>query len=124
SYKAEAAKAKPKYLSAASVNQVFNQTDVSIVGNFTADEAKSLANLLNAGALPVELKELYSTSVGAQFGETALQKTIIAGAIGIALIFLFMIAYYRLPGLVAVIMLTLYTYITLVIFDWMHAVLT
>lgn len=124
SYKAEAAKVKPKYLSAATVNQVFNQTDVSIVGNFTANEAKELANLLNAGALPVELKELYSTSVGAKYGETALQKTIIAGAIGIALIFLFMIVYYRLPGLVAVVMLTLYTYITLVIFHWMHAVLT
>ncbi|MFB9761153.1 protein translocase subunit SecDF [Ectobacillus funiculus] len=124
SYKAEAAKVKPKYLSAASVNQVFTQTDVSIVGNFTAAEAKELANLLNAGALPVELKELYSTSVGAKYGETALQKTIVAGAIGIALVFLFMIAYYRLPGLVAVIMLTLYTYITLVTFHWMHAVLT
>lgn len=124
SYKAEAAKVKPKYLSAATVNQVFNQTDVSIVGNFTANEAKELANLLNAGALPVELKELYSTSVGAKYGETALQKTVVAGAIGIALIFLFMIVYYRLPGLVAVIMLTLYTYITLVIFHWMHAVLT
>ncbi|GAA3321149.1 hypothetical protein GCM10020331_035660 [Ectobacillus funiculus] len=74
SYKAEAAKVKPKYLSAASVNQVFTQTDVSIVGNFTAAEAKELANLLNAGALPVELKELYSTSVGAKYGETALQK--------------------------------------------------
>lgn len=124
SYQAEAAKVKPKYLSAATVNQVFNQTDVSIVGNFTANEAKELANLLNAGALPVELKELYSTSVGAKYGETALQKTIGASAIGIALIFLFMIVYYRLPGLVAVIMLTLYTYITLVIFHWMHAVLT
>lgn len=124
SYKAEAAKVKPKYLSAATVNQVFNQTEVSIVGNFTANEAKELANLLNAGALPVELKELYSTSVGAKYGETALQQTIVAGAIGIALIFLFMIVYYRLPGLVAVIMLTVYTYITLVIFHWMHAVLT
>ncbi|MCP8967288.1 protein translocase subunit SecDF [Ectobacillus ponti] len=125
SYKAEAAKAKPKYLSAASVNQVFNQADVSIVGgNFTVESAKQLANLLNAGALPVDLKEMYSTSVGAKFGETALQKTVLAGAIGIALIFLFMLAWYHLPGIVAIVMLCLYTYITLLIFDWMGAVLT
>ncbi|MFD0768146.1 protein translocase subunit SecDF [Bacillus sp. CGMCC 1.60114] len=125
SYKAEAAKPKPKYLSAATVNQVFNQAEVSIVGgNFTVESAKQLSDLLNAGALPVDLKEVYSTSVGAKFGEQALQKTIFASAIGIALIFLFMIVFYRLPGLVAVIMLGLYIYITLLVFNWMHAVLT
>ena len=125
SYKAEAAKPKPKYLSAATVNQVFNQAEVSIVGgNFTVESAKQLSELLNAGALPVDLKEIYSTSVGAKFGEQALQKTIFASAIGIALIFLFMLVFYRLPGLVAVIMLGLYIYITLLVFNWMHAVLT
>ncbi|HDX9578797.1 TPA: protein translocase subunit SecDF [Bacillus pseudomycoides] len=125
SYKAEAAKPKPKYLSAATVSQVFNQAEVSIVGgNFTVESAKQLSELLNAGALPVDLKEIYSTSVGAKFGEQALQKTIFASAIGIALIFLFMIGFYRLPGLVAVIMLGLYIYITLLVFNWMHAVLT
>ncbi|WP_035434343.1 protein translocase subunit SecDF [Bacillus sp. UNC322MFChir4.1] len=125
SYKAEAAKPKPKYLSAATVNQVFNQAEVSIVGgNFTVESAKQLSELLNAGALPVDLKEIYSTSVGAKFGEQALQKTIFASAIGIALIFLFMLVFYRLPGLVAIIMLGLYIYITLLVFNWMHAVLT
>ncbi|PEA56515.1 protein translocase subunit SecDF [Bacillus pseudomycoides] len=125
SYKAEAAKPKPKYLSAATVNQVFNQAEVSIVGgNFTVESAKQLSELLNAGALPVDLKEIYSTSVGAKFGEQALQKTIFASAIGIALIFLFMLGFYRLPGLVAIIMLGLYIYITLLVFNWMHAVLT
>ncbi|MEH7461182.1 protein translocase subunit SecDF [Bacillus thuringiensis] len=125
SYKAEAAKPKPKYLSAATVSQVFNQAEVSIVGgNFTVESAKQLSELLNAGALPVDLKEVYSTSVGAKFGEQALQKTIFASAIGIALIFLFMLVFYRLPGLVAVIMLGLYIYITLLVFNWMHAVLT
>ena len=116
SYKAEAA---------TTVNQVFNQAEVSIVGgNFTVESAKQLSELLNAGALPVDLKEIYSTSVGAKFGEQALQKTIFASAIGIALIFLFMIVFYRLPGFVAIIMLGLYIYITLLVFNWMHAVLT
>ena len=125
SYKAEAAKPNPKFLSAATVNQVFNQAEVSIVGgNFTVESAKQLSSLLNAGALPVDLKEMYSTSVGAKFGQQALQETIFASVIGIALIFLFMLVFYRLPGLVAVIMLGLYIFLTLLVFNWMHAVLT
>jgi len=124
SYQKEALKENPKFISAASVNQVFNQTDVSIVGNFTVEEAKELADLLNAGALPVELHEIYSTSVGAQFGENALQKTVFAGVVGIVAIFLFMIFYYRLPGIIAVITLCAYIYLILLIFDWMNGVLT
>ncbi|HZG60648.1 MAG TPA: protein translocase subunit SecDF [Anoxybacillus sp.] len=124
SYQKEATKEKPKFISAASVNQVFNQSDVSIVGNFTVEEAKELADLLNAGALPVELKEIYSTSIGAQFGEDALQKTIFAGIVGVSVIFLFMIFFYRLPGLIAVITLSIYIYLILLIFDWMNGVLT
>jgi protein-export membrane protein SecD/preprotein translocase SecF subunit len=124
SYQKEATKENPKFISAASVNQVFNQTDVSIVGNFTVEEAKELADLLNAGALPVQLEEIYSTSVGAQFGEDALQKTIFAGIIGISVIFLFMIFFYRLPGLIAVFTLSIYIYLILLIFDWMNGVLT
>jgi len=125
SYKAESAKPNPKFLSAATVSQVFNQAEVSIVGgNFTVESAKELSSLLNAGALPVDLKEMYSTSVGAKFGQQALEQTIFASAIGIAIIFLFMLVFYRLPGLVAVIMLGLYIFVTLLVFNWMHAVLT
>ena len=78
--------------------------------SFTVEETKSLAGILNAGALPVHLEEVYSTSVGAQFGEQALNKTIFAGIIGISLIFIFMLVYYRLPGFVAVITLSVYIY--------------
>ncbi|MCL6615856.1 MAG: protein translocase subunit SecDF [Anoxybacillus ayderensis] len=124
SYAKEVGKEHPRFISAAQVNEVFNQTDVSIVGNFTVEEARQLADLLNAGALPVELKEIYSTSVGAQFGEQALQKTIFAGIIGIALVFLFMILFYRLPGIVAVVTLSVYIYLILLVFDWMNGVLT
>lgn len=124
SYKAESVKPNPKFISAATVNQVFNQTDVTITGNFTVDEAKELAAMLNAGALPVKLKEVYSTSVGAKFGESALHTTIFAGIIGIAIVYLFMLFFYRLPGVVAVITLSAYIYLILLIFDWMNAVLT
>lgn len=124
SYAKEAAKETPKFISAATVRQVFNQTDVSITGNFTVEEAKELAGMLNAGALPVKLHEIYSTSVGAQFGENALNSTVLAGLIGVAIIFIFMLWFYRLPGIVAVVTLSAYIYLILLVFDWMNGVLT
>jgi protein-export membrane protein SecD/preprotein translocase SecF subunit len=124
SFKDESTKADPAYLSAPRVSEIFNKDTVSIVGNFTIEEASTLANLLNAGALPVELKEIYSTSVGAQFGESALDKTVMAGIIGVIAIFIFMLFYYRLPGLIASITLSVYIYLILLIFDWMNGVLT
>jgi protein-export membrane protein SecD/preprotein translocase SecF subunit len=124
SYKEERMKADSKFLSAPNVDRILAQRTVQITGNFTIDEAKELANLLNAGALPVELQEEYSTSVGAKFGETALNKTVIAGIIGILAIFLFMLSLYRLPGIVAVVTLSIYIYLVLLVFDWMNGVLT
>ncbi|HEY2420166.1 MAG TPA: protein translocase subunit SecDF [Neobacillus sp.] len=123
-YKSEAVKKKPNYLSAPTVKEVFNQNTVSIVGNFTAQEAQTLASLLNAGSLPVKLKEVYSTSVGAKFGTDALNETVFAGLIGIAIIYLFMLIYYRFPGFIAVVSLTIYIYLITLIFDWMNGVLT
>ncbi|AWD64425.1 MULTISPECIES: protein translocase subunit SecDF [Priestia] len=125
SYQKESAKQNPKYLSAASVSSVLTQPDVEISGgNFTVKSATQLAELLNAGSLPVKLDELYSTSVGAQFGEEALHTTILAGIIGIGIIFLYMLFFYRLPGLIAIITLSFYIYLNLVVFDWMHVVMT
>ncbi|MCM2582949.1 protein translocase subunit SecDF [Bacillus stercoris] len=124
SYKKEVQKEHPKFVSAPNVSQELNTTDVKIEGHFTAQEAKDLASILNAGALPVKLTEKYSTSVGAQFGQQALHDTVFAGIVGIAIIFLFMLFYYRLPGFIAVITLSVYIYITLQVFDWMNAVLT
>ncbi len=111
-------------ISAPAVSEVFNTKKVYITGQFTVDEAKELADLLDAGALPVDLKEKYSTSVGAQFGAGALNDTIFAGIIGIALVFIFMLVYYRFPGFIAVVTLSIYIFLTLLVFDWMNAVLT
>lgn len=124
SFKKEAQKENPKFLSAPNVDEVFNTNEVTIQGSFTLEEATELASLLKAGALPVKLEEVYSTSVGAQFGEKALNETILAGIVGIGIIFLFMILYYRLPGLIAVITLTVFLYLTLLIFDLLGAVMT
>ncbi|MGE8206117.1 protein translocase subunit SecDF [Heyndrickxia sp. NPDC080065] len=124
SYKEEVKKEHPKFLSNPNVNEAFNTDTVTIEGNFTIEEAQNLASLLKAGALPVKLKETYSTSVGAQFGEHALNKTINAGIIGVAIIFLFMLVYYRFPGLIAVITLAIYIYLTLLVFQLINGVLT
>ena len=124
SFKEEVTKPDPKFLSAPAVNDVLNTKDVVIEGNFTVEEAKNLADMLNAGSLPVHLKEIYSTSVGAQFGQQALENTIFAGFIAVMLIFLFMIVYYRFLGLIATITLSVYIYLILVVFEWMNAVLT
>lgn len=124
SYAAEVAKPDPKFISDPRVSQRISSDSVEISGSFTVEETKSLAGILNAGALPVQLDEIYSTSVGAQFGSEALSSTILAGIIGIAAIFIFMLFYYRLPGLVAVISLMVYMFLILVIFDWINGVLT
>ncbi|MEY9975347.1 protein translocase subunit SecDF [Lysinibacillus sp. RC79] len=124
SYKAESQKAKPRYASAATVNQTLNTTDVMISGNFTVEETKNLAGILDAGALPVKLNEIYSTSVGAQFGDQALKSTVFAGVVGVVIIFLFMLFYYRLPGFISIITLVIFTFLVLVVFDWINAVLT
>ncbi|MFC0561839.1 protein translocase subunit SecD [Halalkalibacter alkalisediminis] len=124
SYVNEAMKADPKYLSAATVMGVIPGNTATITGNFTVEETQFLAEVLNAGALPVKLEELFSNSVGASLGEQAMQKTVYAGFIGVVLIFIYMLFYYRFMGIIAVITLTTYIYLVLLVFNWMNAVLT
>ena len=124
SYKEEMMKADPAFVSAPNVKETINSANVEISGSFSVEETKELAGILNAGALPVQLTEVYSTSVGAQFGEQALNKTIVAGIIGIALIFIFMIFYYRLPGFIAVVTLSVYIFLIILVFTLINGVLT
>lgn len=123
-YKEERQKEKPAFLSAPNVSQVLDTNQVEITGDFEVKEAKDLANLLNSGALPVKMKEVYSTSVGAQFGQDALNETVMAGLIGVLAIFIFMMAVYRFPGFVASVTLVAYTYLVLLILSLLHATLT
>ncbi|GEM03775.1 protein translocase subunit SecDF [Halolactibacillus miurensis] len=115
---------EPKYLSAPSIDQVINSPQVVINGNFTIDEAQQLADLLNAGSLPVDLTEVYTTSVSAQFGVDALNETLFAGALGIIFIFLFMLGVYRFGGVISIITLSLYIYLVILVFELMNGVLT
>lgn len=124
SFEEESQKAEHKYISAPAVSYTIDQPNVQIDGSFTVESAKQLADILNAGSLPVKLTEEYTTSVGAQFGLQALDKTIFAGMLGVASIFLFMLVYYRFPGFIAVLTLSLYIYLVLLVFELMNGVLT
>lgn len=95
-----------------------------ISGNFTAQEAQTLANNLNLGALPVPITLVSTQTIGAQLGATALNEGVMAGIVGFILLSLFMILWYRLPGLVAVIALLIYGVIMLALFKLIPVVLT
>ncbi len=124
SYQEEATKPDPKFVSAPGFQQILRTTDIQISGDFTVESAKRLADILNAGSLPVNLNEEYSTSVGAQFGQQALDKTMFASILGVLLIFVYMIIYYRFPGIIATITLSIYIYLVLLVFQLMNGVLT
>ena len=87
-----------------------------ITGDFTLDEAKILAQRLNAGALPVPVTLLSQQTIGPTLGASSLQKSITAALIGFALVAGYMIAYYRLAGLFSVIALILYAFLNLVVY--------
>lgn len=87
--------------------RIENETAV-ITGNFDAESAKYLADIINAGQLPFTLERVELRAVGATLGDRALETSIFAGLIGLVLIMVFMIAYYRLPGVSATISLLFY----------------
>lgn len=95
-----------------------------INGMSSMDEATNLAGIISSGALPVEIKAVSVTNVGAQLGSEALPNAIKAGVIGVGIIFLFIIIYYRIPGLFASIALTLYITLVLLLFTEMKVALT
>jgi len=95
-----------------------------ISGDFTLDEAKKLVQRLNAGALPVPITLISQQSVGASLGEISLNKSLRAALIGLIAVALFMIFYYRLPGILAVVALVIYTIVILAIFKLIPVTLT
>ena len=95
-----------------------------INGMSSMDEATKLAGIISSGALPVTIKAVSINNVGAQLGSEALPNAIKAGAIGISLVLIFMILYYRIPGVFASISLILYITLILLIFTEMKVALT
>lgn len=95
-----------------------------ISGNFTLDEAKQLVRRLNEGALPVPITLIEQRTVGAILGQEALVKSIRAGVLGFILVALFMIGYYRINGIFAVLALLVYAALVLSLFKLIPVTLT
>ena len=110
-------------LSAATVSQGF-ASDVIIQGNFTLEEVENLVDLINSGSLPSKLSEVSSQTVGATFGDQTLEKTLIAGIIGIALIIIILIVVYHFAGFIASCAMILYTFFVFLTFWVLGGVLT
>jgi preprotein translocase subunit SecD len=113
-----------KEISAPTVNAVFTSGKGIIEGNFTTKSANELSLLLNSGALPVPLEVIQSSRVEPTLGQESVQRSLVAGAIGLLLVAFFMVAYYRLPGALAVIALLFYTALTYAIFRIIPVTLT
>ena len=111
--------AKKKLVSAASLHQAFdaNTTSVIIEGQFEQDEAIKMANLIRAGSINFTLEEVSVSSVGATYGKTAFNQSLIAGLIGLALVSILMISVYGLAGVTSTIMLIVYVVASLVAFN-------
>lgn len=95
-----------------------------IIEGLTLSDAQTLAIQLNTGALPLTLHEVRTQKVDPTLGADSLQKSLVAGIIGVALLLLFMILYYRVPGVLACIALIIYAAILLAIFKLWPVTLT
>ena len=118
-----------RLLSAPRVDAKYAETGIaggnaSVSGNFDAKEAGRLAQQLKGGALPVPVEVVENRTVGASLGQDSIQRSIYAGLFGLTLVLIFMVLYYRLPGLIADIALLLYALFTLAIFDIVPVTLT
>ena len=106
------------------VQAVISDGKAQISGQQSIEEAKELASIIRIGSLKLELEELRSNVVGAQLGQQAIKTSLIAGAIGLVLVGIFMIVVYALPGVVAALSLAIYTGLELVMLNAFDLTLT
>ena len=111
-------------ISAPTVQQKITGGQAVITGQFSVDDAKSLAVAINSGALPVSVKLIEQRTIGPTLGKEAVEKSIIAGVIGLSTVILFMVVYYRRLGIIASIALVVYGLISFAIFRTIPVVLT
>ena len=104
-------------ISAPNVSERIDSETCVITGSFDQASAQQLAGLIDAGQLPFNLKQVELRSVGPQLGADAMRTSLIAGAIGILLVCLFMLIVYRVPGLVACMALGFYIVIEMLVFS-------
>ena len=106
------------------VNNVIENGEAEITGMSSYEEAESLASTIRIGGLNVELEEISSEVVGAQLGQEALDTSLLAGAIGLAIVCIFMCFVYLLPGLASSLALILYTELVLILLNAFDITLT
>jgi len=106
------------------VNEPITEGKAVITGDFTLKEAKTLAQRLNSGALPVPISLVSQQNIGPTLGRVSIEKSLFAGLLGLLLVAIFMIVYYRLPGLLSVVALIIYSLIVLAIFKLWPVTLT
>ena len=111
-------------ISVPSVNAEITDGQAIIEGNMSYEEAEQLASTIRIGGLSVELEEIRSNVVGAQLGEEAISTSLMAGAIGLAIVFVFMCMVYLLPGLASSLALVIYTGLILVLLNAFDITLT
>ena len=111
-------------LSSPNVQEKISGGQAQITGNFTPQEAKELVRSLNAGALPVPIKLVSQETIGPSLGAVSLQKSLQAGLIGFLAIIVFMIVFYRLPGILASLSLGIYVALVLALFKLIPITLT
>jgi len=112
------------FVSVPNVQSVIEDGRAEISGSMTFEEADTLASTIRIGGLKLELEELRSNVVGAQLGEQAISTSLKAGAIGLVIVFLFMIFAYYLPGFASSLALVIYTGLVLVILNAFEVTLT
>jgi len=106
------------------INEPIPDGKAVISGNFTPESAKELARNLNYGALPVPIELISTQTVSATLGDEAVQSGVVAGLWGILAVMLFMVLWYRLPGIVASVALAVYIVAILLLFQWIPVTLT
>jgi preprotein translocase subunit SecD len=106
------------------VQQPIVDGNAVINGSFTVDDAKKLALSINSGALPLPIKLVEQRNIGPTLGASEVQKSIIAGAVGLLMVMVFMIAYYGRLGLIACMALIIYGLISFALFRAIPVVLT
>ncbi len=111
-------------ISAPVVQEAISGGKAQISGNFSLDEAKELVQRLNAGALPVPIELINQQTIGASLGKISLEKSLKAGLWGFLAVLLFIIIYYRLPGLIASLALVIYIILVLAVFKLIPVTLT
>jgi len=113
-----------RVISAPVIKNPITEGNGAISGNYTNDSANALAIQLRYGSLPVPLKVVESRIIGPTLGQDSLNKSMVAGLIGIVIVMLFMAIYYRLPGLVADVTIIIYAVLTLAIYKLIPVTLT